>query len=226
MTLSWLNRRTVKWLALTTMLIDHVGGSLTRLYPDMYDQTLILRCIGRLAFPLFAFQMGLTFAKTKDLPKLLKNLFILALLSEIPYDMALKMQWDASSQNVVWNFLLVGIVLWSKAYIAEKYPQVKNHILPVFFALGLGLIAEYAGVDYGLRGFLLILIFSLGTEKLSRSLSPLILFEDWWVKFSLLLLPFVIYAYDDRPIKFDKWEGTFYHYFYPLHLLVLYFVFN
>lgn len=223
MTQSWINRRTVKWLALSTMLIDHIGGSLMQLHPEWYDHLLVLRSIGRLAFPLFAFQMGLTFSKTKDLKKLLTTLFILALLSEIPYDLRGGGSWlNLGSQNVVWNFWLVGLFLLAREGFNKTFSPVKAQVYQVLLGSLLALIAQYAGIDYGLKGFVMVLLFTLVTDQLAKAVLPLILFEDWWVKYSLILVPLLLIVYDDRPIRFGKWEGAFYHYFYPLHLVVLY----
>ena len=68
----------LKLVAITTMLIDHIG---VIIFPNI----LWLRLLGRLAFPLFAFFITEGFRKTSDVKKYLQRLFILALVSQLPY---------------------------------------------------------------------------------------------------------------------------------------------
>ena len=90
---SWL-----KMLAMFTMLLDHVAGFLLFRNPEL--QTLLftlrghsitvyvlLRMIGRLAFPLFAFLLVEGFQHTRNRKQYGLNLFLFALLSEIPFNL-------------------------------------------------------------------------------------------------------------------------------------------
>ena len=54
-----MNRNWLKIAATITMLIDHIGFVL---FPNI----VMFRIIGRLAFPLFAFQISIGFDKTKN----------------------------------------------------------------------------------------------------------------------------------------------------------------
>ncbi|MGT2867035.1 TraX family protein [Streptococcus fryi] len=218
MTLKIINRRTVKMIALVTMLVDHIGDRLTTVDPTLFDQVLILRAIGRIAFPLFAFQMALSFHKTNSLSKLVKHLFVLAVISEIPFDISENIWFDMNRQNVIWNFFFVGLAL----LIAEKWKQFDKQILLVILSLAFAVLMEYLNVDYGLSGFMMTMLFTLSISSTINALLPFSLYEFWWVKNSLFIASFLIYFYDDRSIRFGKWESLFYHSFYPLHLLLLY----
>ena len=90
---SWL-----KVLAMVTMLLDHVAGFLLFRNPEL--QTLLftlrghhvtvlvlLRMIGRLAFPLFAFLLVEGFQHTRNRKQYGLNLFLFALLSEISFNL-------------------------------------------------------------------------------------------------------------------------------------------
>ena len=105
---------TLKLIAIITMLIDHTGATvilaITRhpaiiadparlaLWRQVYS---ISRDIGRLAFPIFCFLLVEGFLHTHDIRKYAQRLFLFALVSEIPFDIALKTGWyDPGKQNV------------------------------------------------------------------------------------------------------------------------------
>lgn len=71
----------IKLIALITMLVDHIGAIF---FPDI----IILRIIGRISMPLFAFCIarGYYYSKQKGtLIKYTKNLLLFAVISEVPY---------------------------------------------------------------------------------------------------------------------------------------------
>lgn len=85
----------LKLLAILFMTIDHVsafllgGGAwihntLFTLADHKISTYFLLRCIGRLAFPIFAFLIVEGFKHTRNRFKYGRNLFLFACLSEIP----------------------------------------------------------------------------------------------------------------------------------------------
>jgi len=54
----------LKWLALLFMTIDHIGYYFYGILPD--EIVVLLRCIGRLAFPIFAFFLVKGFTRTRN----------------------------------------------------------------------------------------------------------------------------------------------------------------
>ena len=114
---SWL-----KIIAMVSMVIDHVALHLLRFYPD-YTVALfsvgskqvswyfLMRCIGRLAFPLFAFLLVEGFLHTHDRMKYGRNLLLFALLSEIPFDLAHQGCLFAPKQNVFFTLFLGFLAL-------------------------------------------------------------------------------------------------------------------
>ncbi len=107
----------LKWIAVLTMLIDHIGassllyllhgtkeGSLYRIYD-------ILRDIGRIAFPIYIFLLIEGIEHTRSKAKYLLRLGIFALLSEVPFDLAFfrkPFHWE--NQNVFFT-LLIGMLV-------------------------------------------------------------------------------------------------------------------
>ncbi len=75
----------LKMIAIITMLIDHTAAVLI---PSNTVLWLVMRCIGRLAFPIFVFLLVEGFYHTRDVKKYLLRMGAFALLSEIPFDLA------------------------------------------------------------------------------------------------------------------------------------------
>lgn len=126
---------TVKLIAVAAMLVDHVAAVvLTRILMDrgllkislstdmnevlawlsenmvLYYTVSLMRLIGRLGFPLFAFLLVEGFQKTRDVRRYVTRLGIFALVSEIPFDLACRGKvLEFEYQNVYFT-LLVGIL--------------------------------------------------------------------------------------------------------------------
>lgn len=119
---------TLKLIAVITMLIDHsaavlleeymysIGqsGDISKLFtkqatPELYMYVL-LRLIGRIAFPIYCFLLVEGFDKTRSKLKYAVRLFLFALISEIPFNLAFKKDaFDVTYQNVMFT-LLIGFV--------------------------------------------------------------------------------------------------------------------
>ena len=71
----------LKLLAMAAMLVDHMGYLL-------FPTAMWMRYVGRLAFPIFAFQIAEGWYRTHDREKYTLRLLICAVVSEVPFDLA------------------------------------------------------------------------------------------------------------------------------------------
>ena len=94
----------LKGIAAALMLMDHVGAILL-------PEVLALRCVGRLAFPIFAFFIAEGYAHTRDFGRYFRRLAILAVVSEIPFNLENGAVFDLTRQNVLFTFCLALLTL-------------------------------------------------------------------------------------------------------------------
>lgn len=150
--IQFLNGFHLKLIAICTMLIDHMGYTL-------FPGVMWLRCVGRVAFPIFCFLIAEGCVYTHDRKKYALRLLVFALLSEIPYNlMNSGMIWDPYDQNVLWTLLTGTLVCWLIDWALKK-------CTPLSFVLtGAAMVAAYwlleaFRTDYGGWGMLLVAAF-------------------------------------------------------------------
>ena len=235
------------WLKLTAlfiMLIDHSAVVLrwSRIIGS-YRFYRVLRGIGRVAFPIFGFQLVQGAMHTKCKWKYLLRMLLLAVLSDFPFDLALNFTWfDPNSQNVFWTLSLGLVSVFAIQYASElktKVYRVLGFLGAVLLTLGLAWLAEdVLYTDYGNAGVYMIAAMGLLTLPLPRQWSRMGLDRLVNVAFSALgiglcvlytnsfeafaffsLIPIALYngrkGYKSRIIQYGAYL------FYPAHLLVL-----
>lgn len=209
------------------MLIDHIGAILlpgdTKLY-------LIARCIGRIAFPIFAFLIVEGFHHTSDVKNYLKRLGTFALISEIPFDLAFYGSYFSTEvQNVFFTLFLglLAIYLMSLAELKNQKKVFVSALLDMLILLGFCAIAVILRTDYNMMGILMIAAFHLFRgSKLLLTLSLFILSspaKDGQVSIQILatLAMIPISFYNGKKGKSMKY---FFYAFYPAHILILYLI--
>lgn len=177
---------TLKLIAIITMLIDHtaatilvrtliargiegLGNSNTQATLDfmrdnavIYGVNIIMRLIGRIAFPIFCFLLVEGFVHTHNKWKYALRLGIFALISEIPFDLAFNSKlFDFSYQNVFFTLLIGLLVMMGFEIVREKLGEKKW--LPLL-AIG-GSIALGYSVTYLLNRIIQTINIYLGASQ-------------------------------------------------------------
>ncbi len=75
-----LSATALRWFALGCMLLDHLWGTII---PGNEWMT----CLGRLAFPIFAFQVAEGYLHTHDFKSYSNRIMLCIIISEIPFDL-------------------------------------------------------------------------------------------------------------------------------------------
>lgn len=197
------NRRAefIKLLAVLFMVIDHVG-----LF--FFNDYWVFRAIGRLAFPLFAYQIAQGCLYTSNMEKYILRLFIFACISQVPYVLL----FGTLSFNIIFNFLMAVILIYAVNH--------KKYIL-VPFALIFAWMSSY-----GLYGVAIVLIFYFFESRVRLIVPAFILATLIYIVDTLALLQifavlalFVLYVpYKMPSVKLNKYV---FYWFYPVHIILI-----
>ena len=205
------------------MLCDHFGDAILKPFS-------FFNVLGRIAFPIFAFQLTEGYIHTKNLKKYFKRLIIFAIISQIPF-MLFSSTFTSRFSLII--FFSLFIVLFA-IYI---YDKSHNKFLGILVTLFLCALAQLIKTDYGAWGVCIIMIFYIFKDKkiwmcllylLSCLLKylPYLLAYNFHYIYMLLLLGtassiFFIILYNGKQGKKVKY---LLYSFYPLHMLALYFI--
>ena len=103
----------LKVIAVVSMLIDHTSAVILEQIPGLENPAFLMRIIGRAAFPIYCFLLVEGFYHTRSRAKYAGRLFLFALISEVPFDLAFsRRMWDFSSNNVFFTLLFGLLVIW------------------------------------------------------------------------------------------------------------------
>ncbi len=233
-----LNRDTnlLKLVAMISMLIDHTGKM-------FFPQYRIMRILGRLAFPLYAYCIAVGGVYSKNKLKYLSRILLIGLISQPFYAVAL-----AHTNNAMYAVRFADNPVGAVMNFYVQSWGVPNIMLTL--ALGLMLIwslreGQYVytaalallvwklqnSINYGWLGVALIVLFYLTVSHWWVSLPVMSAYMIWWgmkgssyhlfgvgfgiQMFAILALP-LIYIPTWSKLKINKWV---YYLFYPAHLI-------
>lgn len=145
-----------------TMTIDHIGFRLAH-----EDFSILYRCIGRIAFPIFGYLIATNFRKTSNQKKYILNLGKFAVISEIPFNILHGSLFYPLAQNVLWTFFFSSIVLFLTNFLKSNLSYI-IYFTTLFISC---FILEILRTDYGSFGLLYIIccyMIDVVTQDLSR----------------------------------------------------------
>lgn len=151
----------LKWFALITMFIDHIGaGIIEKCFlarPGMYLLDRVIRTIGRPSFPIYCFLLIEGYKYTRSRYKYSLNLLIFALISEIPFDYLFRQRMTLNYQNVYFTLLLGFLAIWVGGLLEMKVNVAgMTEFLQILVAAPFAILAHYLRTDYGAWGVMLI----------------------------------------------------------------------
>lgn len=236
----------LKIIALITMFCDHFSYAFFRHFT-------FFNLIGRIAFPIFAYQISEGYIHTQNIKKYFLRLGIFAIISQIPFSLFIYKISNNSldsilSLNVFFTLFLglLSIFLYDyfiklshkrKTNLAENSFLSTYKILGIVIVLLIGYIAKILNTDYGFWGILVVFAFYVfKNDKLAMVISFIALciikygisiinygYNYIYVLLCIFtILPVAIISFyngkQGRKIKYLL------YFFYPLHLLFLYFI--
>lgn len=206
----------LKIIAMISMVFDHLG--------DIFFPELVwMRIIGRLAMPIFAFCISEGYIHTRNKGKYLLRLGVFALVSEVPFDLAIFGKVEFTHQNIMLTFFLTVLALILFEKITERKKAIW-YILGVMVVMMVAVVSLLLCTDYNAFALGLVFVFFLLRNK-SHVIRNMVAFVYhilmrnvgiylWGILSFILLM-----MYNGKKGKGLKW--LFYG-FYPGHLLILY----
>lgn len=197
----------LKLLAIIFMVIDHIGAL-------MFTDVEILRMIGRLAFPIFAYQLAQGYRYTSNVNKYMFRLWVFALISQIPFSLA----FDTFKLNIMFTFLV-------SLFLIDKIAKKEYYWL--FFVLA---IPYFVPIEFSWYGVVLPVVFYLAKDNkaialaLSVALTVLyMVFNHYFIAVYAILGAFIALYFPKHELNI-KMNKYFFYWFYPVHLAVLFLI--
>lgn len=208
----------LKVIALISMVIDHVALYLMEHGTVLYET---MRCIGRIAFPVFAFLIAEGLIHTRSRYRYFFTLLGFAVISEIPWYL---LNGADGTHNVMFT-LALGVA----TLMVLKNLLQRSLVLGFLWTLGMARLASWLGVDYEWRGILVVVIFYLfngygHSFTYSRDMQffcTFALMMHYGVMGSVVAC-MILYVYNGtRGFVQGSIAKYGFYAFYPVHLIVL-----
>lgn len=218
----------LKMLAMFIMVLDHsaryvLAGNDFFTTPFLsvgsHDITLLflMKFIGRLGFPIFAFLIVEGFLHTHNRFKYGRNLLLFALISEIPWNLIHGGAIFYPTQNVFFTLFLGYLGLC--AIVSYKDNLIRQGVC-LFSLLILSIVLH---ADYGCSGFgFILMLYMLREHKIWQAIIGCCFLSSRWIA-GLAFIPLNMYN-GKRGFVQGKVAKYSFYVFYPLHLLILWWI--
>ena len=211
-----LDRTQLKLIAVISMIVDHLGVI-------FFDDAVWMRCIGRLAMPIFCFFVAEGYYHTRDRKKYLLRMGLFALIAEFPFDYAFYGHFPYwTHQNVMFTFFLAILAMYVYQEIMARRSDNIGKILAAAAVIGFAFLAVFCFTDYNASGVAMVFLFFIMKDKGLLAQNVLVLMYQVVIMgvgvqaFSMLSsVPLMMY--NGKKGKDLKW---FFYCFYPGHLLL------
>ena len=219
-----LTGRVLKWIACICMLADHTAKCFSL---NSISFFILSDLIGRITFPVFCMLLAEGFFHTRSRFRYILRVLLLALLSEIPFDLALHHKlWDWSAQNTCFS-LVLGLVMFSVLELIRSDPQRDyrlSSILQIAAVLLFAAAAFLLHTDYQANGIAALAVFYYGfagdrgtTAAAACLCLNIYQFHNAGAFLSVLPLSF----YNGQRGKLSRFGQYAFYLFDPLHLMLL-----
>lgn len=176
-----INADLLRFTALFCMFLDHA-------WVAVIPGNNWMNYLGRIAFPIFAFQIAEGFRHTSNLNRYFLRLSVFALLSEIPFNLLCSGQiFYPQYQNVLFT-LVLGLFAVFLIDKMRKDPIPKTLAASGVLLIFVLVISNYFRVDYGFAGVLTVVVFYLFRD-----------FPFAWVLQLISLLILNVFVFSGRP---------------------------
>jgi hypothetical protein len=212
----------IKWLALMTMTLDHVGF----FFPDCLVSS-YFREIGRIAFPMFSFLIAYHLGQGVSVSKYLMRIGIFWVLSMFIFKGMFGYEsyfWQLNVLGTLW-FGILGIYV-SQMMMETPLSSIKSKMFQIFFLI-VWSISNYFG--YEAAGFLYIVIFYYALKKQHLLLIALLLaltpFLEAFYSLSIIiacLTTIVLLVIPIRKSTGHRLKWYWFYAYFPFHFAVLY----
>lgn len=199
----------LKIIALVSMTMDHIAYYLMEHGSLMYD---LMRTMGRMAFPIFAFLLVEGYDHTRSTRKYALSLLAFALISEIPW-------WLLNHDNThnVFFTLLLGLIVIEGINKLGKKP-----LLWAVLIITICTIAIFLHVDYEYSGILLICTFHIfKPDKVTKCLLATLFMYQYGVIGLWLGLAVILCYNGQRGFIKGQYTKYLWYAYYPLHLMTI-----
>ena len=231
-----INANILRLIACTLMLMDHMWATII-------PGNNWLTYAGRLAFPIFAFQIAEGFFHTSNVRRYALRLLLFGVIAEIPFNMMyVSSPVYPFHQNVMFT-LLYGLLIINELEKLRSHPAaVKPAALGALKILGLLVLSVVTFPDYGMLGVLTVVLFYVARLVkwgwvlqiagmvyinifAAEGLSIPAVFGDIEFMFPTqgfaILSLLIIWLYNGKKGRSSKAFQYGFYAFYPVHMLVL-----